>query len=192
MAYIGDNTTIDWDTMDAGTYYIVKDSGEVYDSVYEIENYYTWEWAEEELEYQLEEEGHPGSVEELKDSNYDEYERRVQSIIDNYQSYLEVEKRDVEPVVIYAYRDYYNPDAIQVYFLRKNELDNAPNDPVFISSDYDDVASSMRDALRECRDLSRQYEDIPVILSDIKDQPIQAWMNGDDMDLDEAFDILES
>lgn len=62
MTYIGDNTTIDWDTMDAGTYYIVKDSGEVYDSVYEIENYYTWEWAEEELEHQLEEEGHPGRL----------------------------------------------------------------------------------------------------------------------------------
>lgn len=191
MTYIGDNTTIDWDTMDAGTYYIVEHSGEVYDSVYDIENYYTWEWAEDELEYQLGEEGHPGSVEELKDSNYNEYERRVQSIIDNYQSDLEVEQKEVEPVVIYAYLDYYNPDAIQVDFLRRNELDNAPNGAVFISPDYDDVASPMRDALRKCRDLSRQYEDIPVILYNIKDQPIQAWMNGDDINLDEAFEILE-
>lgn len=184
--YIGNEDKIDWVAADAGTYYIILDTGEVYTEQDDISNYYNEAWAREELIAEL---GSEEALDELEDDDPHEYEERIDELIGNALADLEFKQKRLEEFYIYAYIDYYNPNAIQCEIIRNAQETNPGTFQISKQSWYS-LDDATADQKKMVISISRDRPDMPVIAFDIYGNEDYAYMDGEEIPLNDALDIL--
>lgn len=116
MAYLGFKDDLDFSALPAGTYWIIKETGEVYDSEMDLENY-NWAWYP-----------HDGGdilldTDEIDDADYDE---RTDG--EWIQEPFDVERIEVEPIYITLQNNPYAYDDFVWSYNVNRGLDNIPPD----------------------------------------------------------------
>ena len=153
MGFIGFKD--DLKELSAGTYYLIKDTGEVYDSEYDIENY-GWSWRphswDDDPEFYY-------SADEIENQGYDE-EQDGEWV----QEPFTFESFTVEPVYITLQNDPSGYDEFVWSYNINRGFDNIPPDMVGKATESESMSQAVEEAKKMAKDLSQKpkYLDEPI------------------------------